>query len=114
MKGLFINNKKAQDSFYESGLMVFNNLKLSNQFTLDYIEIDQASRQIPLEYQFYLFDKQYWDREVQPDHWTGQYYSQRIIIWQLAFECQGLHIGAGRRWSYLVYDSPIRYPNHQS
>jgi len=54
--GLFINNVKAQDSIYESGLMVFNCLKLSNKYTLDYIEISAEQRAIPLGYDFYFFN----------------------------------------------------------
>jgi hypothetical protein len=56
MKGLFINNKKAKDSIYESGLMVYNNLKLSQKLHFDYIEIDRENRKIPLGYQFYFFN----------------------------------------------------------
>ena len=56
IKGLFINNKKAKDSIYESGLMVFNCLALSNKFTLDYVEIDINNRTIPTTYNFYFFN----------------------------------------------------------
>jgi hypothetical protein len=55
-RGLFINNKKAQDSIYESGLMVFNCLQLSEQYQLDYIEIDINRRIIPGGYDFYFFN----------------------------------------------------------
>lgn len=55
-KGLFINNAKAQDSIYESGLMVFNCLSLSDAYQLDYVEIDKANRSIPLGYDFYFFN----------------------------------------------------------
>jgi FkbM family methyltransferase len=37
-KGIFYNSKKAECSIYESGLMVYNCLKLSNLYTLDYTE----------------------------------------------------------------------------
>jgi hypothetical protein len=56
IRGIFINNRKAQDSIYESGLMVFNCLKLSNQYTLDYLEIDIDQRKVPLGYDFYFFN----------------------------------------------------------
>jgi hypothetical protein len=56
MRGLFINNKKARDSIYESGLMVFNCLKRSNQYHLEYIEISFDERTIPLGYDFYFFN----------------------------------------------------------
>ena len=55
-RGLFINNKKARDSIYESGLMVFNCLKLSDKYDLDYIEINIDHRTIPLGYNFYFFN----------------------------------------------------------
>ena len=56
IKGLFVNNKKAQDSIYESGLMVYNCLRLSGKYSLDYIEIDYENRVIPFGYQFYFFN----------------------------------------------------------
>lgn len=56
IKGLFINNIKAQDSIYESGLMVFNSLKLSSLYQLDYVEINVNQRTIPLGYDFYFFN----------------------------------------------------------
>lgn len=56
VNGLFINNVKAQDSIYESGLMVYNCLRLSEQYKLDYIEINSEQRVIPLGYDFYFFN----------------------------------------------------------
>ena len=56
IKGLFINNIKAQDSIYESGIMVFNCLKLATSYQLDYIEVDSSKRTIPLGYDFYFFN----------------------------------------------------------
>src|SRR5215467_1684049 len=56
MNGLFINNPKARDSIYESGSMVYNCLKSSNKYILDYIEIDEDNRKIPLQYDFYFFN----------------------------------------------------------
>lgn len=56
IKGLFINNIKAQDSIYESGLMVFNCLKLSSLYQIDYVEIGANHRTIPLGYDFYFFN----------------------------------------------------------
>jgi glycosyltransferase involved in cell wall biosynthesis len=38
--GLFINSKKANCSIYESGLMIYDILKESTHYTLDYIETD--------------------------------------------------------------------------
>lgn len=56
IKGLFINNKKANDSIYESGLMVYNCLKSSNKYQIDYIEIDIDNRSISAKYNFYFFN----------------------------------------------------------
>lgn len=53
---MFINNKKAQDSIYESGLMVYNCLRLSAKYTIEYIEISSSERSIPLGYDFYFFN----------------------------------------------------------
>lgn len=56
MKGLFINNKKAKDSIYESGLMVYNNLKVSELYSLEYLEINEEERLVPNGYDFYFFN----------------------------------------------------------
>ena len=56
LKGLFINNEKARDSIYESGLMVFRCLQLSGKYQLDYIEISRQNHQIPDVYDFYFFN----------------------------------------------------------
>ncbi len=56
MKGLFINNKKAKDSIYESGYMVYQCLLKSNLYNLDYKEIDINEREIQTGYNFYFFN----------------------------------------------------------
>ncbi|WP_394767236.1 hypothetical protein [Ferruginibacter sp.] len=56
MKGLFINNKKAKDSIFESGRMVYQSLLLSNAYTLDYQEVDINDRVITTGYDFYFFN----------------------------------------------------------
>ncbi|MDO8873974.1 MAG: hypothetical protein Q7V05_14790 [Methanoregula sp.] len=56
IKGLFLNTSKAQCSIYESGRMIFEALSLSNQFKLDYLEIDENHREIPLNYDFFAFN----------------------------------------------------------
>lgn len=55
-RGLFINNKKAKDSIYESGLMVFKCLSISRNFSIDYCEVDENDRSISTGYDFYLFN----------------------------------------------------------
>lgn len=56
MRGLFINNKKAKDSIYESGYMVYQCLLKSNLYQLDYKEVDSNEREIPTGYNFYFFN----------------------------------------------------------
>lgn len=56
MKGLFINNHQAKDSIFESGLMVYNCLKNSDKFQLDYIEVNIENRTIPIGYNFYFLN----------------------------------------------------------
>ncbi|MDA9768698.1 FkbM family methyltransferase [Flavobacteriaceae bacterium] len=55
-RGLFINNKKQICSIYESGLMVFNSIKESKQYDLDYIEVNRFDRIIQNNYDFYIFN----------------------------------------------------------
>lgn len=55
-RGLFINNKRAKDSIYESGQMVFNCLSKSDEYSLDYIEVDINNRQIKTGFDFYFFN----------------------------------------------------------
>ncbi len=54
--GLFINNIKAQDSIYESGLMVYNCLRLSSIFKIDYTEISREHPKVPGGYDFYFIN----------------------------------------------------------
>lgn len=56
MRGLFINTQKAVCSIHESGLMVYNCIKESQNYTLDYLELSPASLGIPADYNFYLFN----------------------------------------------------------
>lgn len=56
LKGLFINCIEAQCSIFESGKMVFQCLTGSEEFLLDYIEVDEKRRSIPTAYDFYLFN----------------------------------------------------------
>jgi hypothetical protein len=56
MKGLFINSKRAKDSIYESGCMVYRALLCSDKFDLDYVEIDLREREISSGYDFYVFN----------------------------------------------------------
>jgi hypothetical protein len=63
MNGLFINSKKTTCSIYESGIMIYNILKKSSLYTLEYIENpkfrdDKSPLQefIPNGYDFYVFN----------------------------------------------------------
>ncbi len=55
-KGLFINNKRAKDSIFESGYMVYQCLKQSDKYLLDYTEVDINDRNIQTGYDFYFFN----------------------------------------------------------
>ena len=55
-KGLFLNPIKANCSIHESGRMVFNCLKLSDKYHLDYLEVSDAQRQVSTAYDFYAFN----------------------------------------------------------
>lgn len=56
LRGLFINNKKAKDSIYESGYMAYECLKLSTKYNLDYTEISQNQRSVQTGYDFYVIN----------------------------------------------------------
>lgn len=56
MKGIFINNSAAKDSIHESGRMVYNCLKISDKYQLDYIEVSIDNRSISKGYDFYFFN----------------------------------------------------------
>jgi hypothetical protein len=59
MKGLFLNVRKAECSIYESGLMVYNNLKGSDNYRLDYMELEEGDIIHP--YDFYIFNYHFRD-----------------------------------------------------
>ena len=56
LKGLFLNTKKANCSIYESGVMMYKALQLSEYYNLDYLEIDENSRKVSNQYNFYVFN----------------------------------------------------------
>jgi SAM-dependent methyltransferase len=56
LKGIFLNAPKANCSIYESGIMVYDCLKLSGMYSLDYMELDEYTRDIPNSYDFYAFN----------------------------------------------------------
>ena len=54
-RGIFVNTQKANCSIYESGAMVYQCLKLSDKYSLDYMEI--APHNLKLDkYDFYFFN----------------------------------------------------------
>lgn len=55
-KGLFLNPAKANCSIHESGRMVYDCLKLSDRYDIDYIEVSGNHRQISTGYDFYAFN----------------------------------------------------------
>lgn len=57
--GLFLNPYKANCSIYESGLMIYKSLLLSEKYKIDYQEINKEHSDIPLGYDFYAFNYHY-------------------------------------------------------
>lgn len=56
LKGLFLNPPRANCSISESGMMIYDALRTSRRYKLDYLEID-GSKGIPLHgYDFYAFN----------------------------------------------------------
>ncbi|HEX9081557.1 MAG TPA: methyltransferase domain-containing protein, partial [Holophagaceae bacterium] len=55
-KGLFINTRQAACSIHESGRMMYEALRRSDRYTLDYVEIDAGDDQISPTYDFYAFN----------------------------------------------------------
>ena len=55
LKGLFLNVNKAEDSIYESGLMIYNILKESTLYELEYTERTKPNLQFS-EYDFYVWN----------------------------------------------------------
>ncbi len=60
-RGLFLNTPKEDSSIYESGVMIYDNLIRSDNYTLDYKEIDKNNRDIPTNYDFYAFNYHFRD-----------------------------------------------------
>ena len=56
LNGIFLNTAEAQCSIYESGKMIYEALKLSQAYQLDYLEISSDNRIISREYDFYAFN----------------------------------------------------------
>lgn len=56
LKGIFINTQKAVCSIHESGLMVFNCIRDSTNYSLDYFELKKTDLNIPATYDFYFFN----------------------------------------------------------
>lgn len=58
-RGLFINPAQANCSIYESGLMMYKSLLLSDKYEIDYQEVDEQKRFVPDTYDFYAFNYHY-------------------------------------------------------
>ncbi len=54
-RGVFINPTRAQCSIFESGRMMYEGLKGSDRYTLDYLELDPSQPSLGV-YDFYLFN----------------------------------------------------------
>lgn len=58
-RGLFLNTQAAKCSIHESGNMAYQGLMLSKKYQLDYLEFGLDAREIPLGYDFYIFNYHY-------------------------------------------------------
>jgi hypothetical protein len=74
VSGLFINAMNAHCSIYESGMMIKNAIKLSNKFTLDYLEVirnitnkEYYKTIIPKRYDFYVINWHHWTTPIPKD-----------------------------------------------
>lgn len=56
LKGLFVNTDQANCSIYESGRMIYDCLKISANYQLNYAEVNDRRRQISTGYDFYAFN----------------------------------------------------------
>jgi len=56
LRGLFLNTEKAICSIYESGKMCYDCLIQSSYYSIDYIELSVDKREIPADYDFYIFN----------------------------------------------------------
>lgn len=56
LKILFINAPEEKCSIWNSGIMVYQALKLSDAYALDYMELRQEKPEIPAGYSVYLFN----------------------------------------------------------
>ncbi len=56
LRGIFLNTEKAICSIYESGKMCYDCLVQSEKYSLDYVELSKAEREIPAGYDFYIFN----------------------------------------------------------
>ena len=82
MKGIFYNSQKAVCSIYESGLQVYDILKNSSFFKLDYSE----ERKFRYDYDFciinYHFTTNNWIRKELLDSFKGQIF---CIVTEVGF-----------------------------
>lgn len=58
-RGLFLNTQAANCSIHESGNMAYKSLVLSQKCQIDYLEIGVDAREIPIGYDFYIFNYHY-------------------------------------------------------
>jgi hypothetical protein len=56
LRGIFLNTPKAACSIHESGMMIYNALKSSDYYQLDYKEVDENSRTFDDKYDFVVFN----------------------------------------------------------
>ena len=105
MRGIFYNSQKAVCSIYESGLQIYDILKNSSFFELDYTE----KRQFSGEYDFcivnYHFTTNNWIRKEIIDNFRGQTF---CIVTEIAFGDNVLEMSPKYFDHYIVLDPTIK------
>jgi len=105
MKGIFYNSQKAVCSIYESGLQVYDILKNSSFFKLDYSE----ERKFRYDYDFciinYHFTTNNWIRKELLDSFKGQIF---CIVTEVGFGDNILELSPKYFNHYIVLDPTIK------
>jgi len=105
MKGIFYNSQKAVCSIYESGQQIYDILKKSTFFELDYTE----DRKFQYEYDFcivnYHFTTNNWIRKEVLDNFKGPSF---CIVTEVSFSENVLELSPKYFTHYIVLDPTIK------
>jgi FkbM family methyltransferase len=109
LKGIFYNSKKAVCSIYESGLMVYNCLKKSNLYTLDYTE----ERQFLDDYDFAIVNEHFTVNNWITEQIVIQFNKPVFcIVTEVSFSEKYIEKSPSFYTAYIVLDSSINEKNN--